>query len=65
MIRSRISAGREVKGKTCCWGASVAMTVVGGEGCEKEEGLINGSILSCVRRRWLEMGGRCVEFGQL
>ena len=30
MIRLRISAGREVKGKTCCWGGSVAIIVVGG-----------------------------------
>lgn len=31
MIRLRISAGRKVKGKTCCWGGGAAMTVEGGE----------------------------------
>ena len=45
MIRLRISAGREVKGKTCCWGGTVAMTVVGKSEREKDEGSIDGLIL--------------------
>ena len=52
MIRLRISAGREVKEKTCCWGGSVAMTVVGGKEREKDECSIDGSILWFMRRRW-------------
>ena len=45
MIRSRISAGRVVKGKTC-WGGGAAMTVVGGEeGREKDKSLMDGLIL--------------------
>ena len=57
MIRMRISAGREVKGKTCCcWGGGAAMTVFGGSrGGEKDEGLTDGWILWFVRRRWLGM----------
>ena len=55
MIRLRISAGREVKEKTCCWGGSVAMTVVGAGEREKDERWIDGSILCFVRRRWFGM----------
>lgn len=44
-----------MKGKTCCWGRSVAMTVVGGEECEKDERLMDGWILWFVRRRWVEL----------